>query len=254
MRLRLIFSIGICLLIYIRSTAQNSYDSIPYVFGSLNQQKISTGILLDKSYSLLNLPKYNGQFDTIVSYDDFLEIMNDLRNGWLYDSLPRSERQREEQIIHVYSEDKKLKGILFKTTDSSIIIIPETGYLTLQQCNEYKNKINLPPSQIDKIKYFSTKKFMLSAGIGLFTLGIAGSIFGYSQGDDVPPSSKNWTFNFNPLYTAKQKAMFDGIIGGAIGLTAGIIIGVVKITIPIYKSRRQFDVYRDDLREISLVK
>lgn len=104
-----------------------------------------------------------------------------------------------------------VKGYFHELKDSSIVIFNSKN----------KELIELPVSNIDKIKIRKKNRIGRGAGIGAASGLLFGAILGYSDGDDPPD-----TILFR--YTAEEKAGASAIMFLPIGAGIGAGIGSIK--------------------------
>ena len=148
----------------------------------------------------------------------------------------------------------KMRGTLYQTKDSSIVIANSFNRLVLKSGNfdlstvDFKN-IYLIETREDNVV---SKELWKGALAGFLTGAIAGIISGFVSGDDVCEGTF-CIFRFS----AEQKALMGGLVFGIIGLPVGagvkaiITSSSLKITIPISGNYERFNENKERLKEYS---
>jgi hypothetical protein len=135
-----------------------------------------------------------------------------------------------------------IKDILYQIRDSSIIVADcfnrdlfSSKYPITKNEIGYKN--------INTIKIRSKHAII----IGTFSCAILGSFLGagigFLEGDD-PHNQFFWL-------SAKEKSLYDGILGGLSGAAIGALLGSIRITIPINRSIETFNNNKEQLKKYS---
>lgn len=151
-------------------------------------------------------------------------------------------------IVKIFANQKQIvnKGVLYKVTDSSVIVISEIDYYNFKNSLSFK-QIEIPIKEIDKIKISRKGYFIKSLGIATATGATLGAIAGFSSSDGQS-SNNNIVF-----LTTQEKAIILGVGGAIAGIVAGSIIGFVKTTIPINKKAFEFKISKAYLEKRSLI-
>ena len=87
--------------------------------------------------------------------------------------------------------------------------------------------------------------FLIGALFGV----IVGGTIGMMAGDDPPCGTNDW---FCSPVKAEEKAVIGGISMGLLGAGAGLIIGSIKINIPINRNMGTFKKNRRTLKKYSV--
>jgi hypothetical protein len=148
----------------------------------------------------------------------------------------------------------KMRGTLYQTKDSSIVIANSFNRLVLQSGNfdlstvDFKN-IYLIETREDNVV---SKELWKGALAGFLMGAVAGIISGFASGDDVCEGTF-CIFSFR----AEQKALMEGRVFGIIGLPVGagvkaiITSSSLKITIPITGNYERFNENKERLKQYS---
>ena len=148
----------------------------------------------------------------------------------------------------------RIRGTLYQTKDSSVIIANSFNKLVLQSGNfdlstvDFQNIYQIETREDNIV----SKELWKGALAGFVTGAIAGIITGFASGDDVQEGYFD-IFNF----TAGEKALMAGFVFGVIGLPVGtgvqaiITSSSLKITIPISGSYERFKENKERLNQYS---
>ena len=142
------------------------------------------------------------------------------------------------KVIDFQKKENK-NGILYKVTDSSLVIITEIDYYKFKNNIDFQKTV-IPFSNIDKIKISKKNHFWRAFGITTLAGAGIGALSGYFGGDDHPT---NGVVGF----TAKEKAVIVGVGGTCIGALAGTVIGLAQINIPINRKYIEFSRRKESL-------
>lgn len=153
-------------------------------------------------------------------------------------------------LIWIYTDNSpyRLSGILYKTNDSSLVIIKSYP----PNNSNYKSpKTTIKATSINTIKIRQKNNRLIGVLIGGITGGSIGGFYGYSLGDD-PPTYCSALTCFKPRFKAKEKAVIGFISMAGLGVLVGIL-GTIKVKIPINKSMNNFNKNKYKLKEYSIL-
>ena len=141
-------------------------------------------------------------------------------------------------------------GTLLYVTDSATVLrIANTGK---QQTGILQTQTAFPFSKVESIalqRKGSVGRGMLWGGISGAALGI---LMGYISGDDPPHQNTPGQIDWSIRLTAREKALFLGILGGGGGTAIGGIIGALaKKTFIIGGKKENHDLYRQTVLEMA---
>jgi hypothetical protein len=138
--------------------------------------------------------------------------------------------------INMLEEPYEVQGTLYKLNDSSLVV---SHYKTFTEFIIYNNPtIELQIKNIDQIGIRKKNRVLKGILIGGVSGFAAGSLIGLSRGDDED-------------LTAEQKAIRGGITLGIPGALVGMLIGSVKIVIPIETNIGSYKTQRNKLQQYS---
>lgn len=134
-----------------------------------------------------------------------------------------------------------IKGVLYSSLDSSVIIsnsYEKSDYLS----GAYRTK-EIHYKEITTIKIRSKNSILKGAAIGCLSGMLLGVISGLVAGDD-PPCPGGISGWFCVRYTAEEKALIRGISYSLLGTGLGLGFGAIKISLPINKNKKDYDLAR----------
>lgn len=136
--------------------------------------------------------------------------------------------------VELSQKGQKHKGQLLQLKDSSIVI----------QYWQEEKVLEIPVSEIDKLKFRKKGAIGIGAGIGAGAGILAGIISGVASGDDEP--SETW-FDFSS--TAEEKATGGAITLGILGAATGSVIGSIKKKFSINGTQEIYTKMKPDLNK-----
>lgn len=135
----------------------------------------------------------------------------------------------------------KIKGVLYQTNDSGILIANTFSrkdlFLDNYQITGFNN------NDLDKIHLRGLNNIGKGILWGTFGGLFVGAIIGFASGDDPP----NVLFSM----TAAEKALGLGIFGGVSGAVIGVALGSIRIRIPINGNLDNFNKNKELLKKYS---
>ena len=149
--------------------------------------------------------------------------------------------------VFLTENDSIIRGSLYKVGDSSIKILPNIYLKQGLISNATVSTVNY--NQIEKI--YIRNKSNLKAG--LFAGAVTGLIIGVSAGflaGDDPPCGRDGFF-CHPV-SAKEKAILIGVPSAVLGAGIGLIIGSLKVKIPIKGKAKNFKLKKNRLERYSV--
>ena len=138
--------------------------------------------------------------------------------------------------ITLIDKPYEVNGVLYELKDSTLLI---SNYKTFSEfIVENSPTIELDISNIDLIEARKRKRLGIGIIIGAASGFAVGSIIGLARGDDAESS-------------AGEKAMIGGVSLAIPGASVGMLVGSVKISIPIEGSLLNFKNNKKDLLKYS---
>lgn len=113
--------------------------------------------------------------------------------------------------IHNNDGSKRIKGFVYQTTDTSLVLVKKSGEAEKQ---------SIPIAQISKVSFRRVNNPWICALAGAGISAIIGGVWGYSDGDSEP----NHIF----YLTAPEKATLGAILLFPVGLVVGFGLGFIK--------------------------
>jgi len=138
-------------------------------------------------------------------------------------------------IITTVFQGQNYKGPLLEVKDSSLTISSKGG------------PVSIPSNSIKDIKFKRTASVGRGAAVGGLTGFFTGAIVGLASGDEECPQG-SW---FCTEVTAEEKALGGGLVLGAVGSVAGVIVGALIHTpkIKINGDQSIFLAKKEDIRK-----
>jgi hypothetical protein len=166
-------------------------------------------------------------------------------------SIPFLSTAQEDTIPKIYrawitlnNNSPEVKGVLFETKDSSISIT--NSFSRSDYLSGNFNVTTIYYNNIYKINARRNNSVIAGFFLGAAAGAITGAIIGGSKGDDVCPAHHLCLFQM----TAGQKAAL-GTLCSIPGATTGMIIGQIRIKIPINGSIQTFHKNKERLKKYS---
>lgn len=162
--------------------------------------------------------------------------------------IGRYGRPSRTYVTWMYLTEKNslVKGSIYRVEDSSIVVLPNTYLKQGFTSNATKSIFNY--TQIDNV-YIRNKK---SPWIGLVIGAVSGMAIGVASGfiaGDDPPCDDPF---FCVPVSAEAKAIMIGVPAAVIGAGIGLIIGSLKVKIPINGKAKNFDMKKSQLERYSI--
>ncbi len=138
--------------------------------------------------------------------------------------------------VNLFEEPYEVQGTLYQLNDSSLLV---SHYKTFTEFIIDNNPtIELRVNNIDQIGARKKNRMFKAILLGGASGFVAGSLIGFSRGDDED-------------LTAEQKAIRGGITLGIPGALVGMLIGSVKVVIPIEGSLSNYRKQHAKLQQYS---
>ena len=152
--------------------------------------------------------------------------------------------------ISLNDESPRLKGVLYETKDSSIMVSNSFQTADYASGKFEVSKINY--NNIDHVKIRIKNSVLNRALIGAVTGFTIGVLAGFIEGDDPPRNGLDMRI-FSPHMTAESKAIVYGIGYAFCGAGIGALVGTIKLRIPINGDISKFNRNRSKLKRHSFL-
>jgi hypothetical protein len=238
--------INVCIIIVltvitIKSQEQDSLIEIyPGIGYSMDLDEMNeTGLLNLKRFSTFVDAKYFIRDDSLlivkVAYldessktkDSVLlfnkSIVGNIRASIHQIKLDKAQNPDQYQQVTVMTNNGDHYYCVIEYADQNTLTILNKEFDYTSSALSETKRITLLKAEINKVMINGESYVMNGLLIGTLTGFLTGAIIGYADGDD-PPSQ--WLFHM----TAGEKAIFSGIALGAIGMVAGLIVGLTATT------------------------
>lgn len=147
------------------------------------------------------------------------------------------EKRKYKAWVHLHDATTPVTGFLLMATDSSILLSKKADVSNPGTIME------LPTSQINKIKLSSRGKLGRSVAAGAAIGAGSGLILGFASGDDQEGFL---------TFSKEEKAIISGIMLGLMGAMIGLFVGLKKKIIYLNGSAEKYRLYRPLLNRYAL--
>ena len=155
--------------------------------------------------------------------------------------------------IRLMNMNYYVNGLLYDIKDSSVLVFSYPNFLYTSDYysnGEYYYKFySVDISNIKSISYRRTNSIGVGIGIGAVGGLLVGGTIGYMQGDDSCKGMPWCVLSFS----AEQKSLIYSVPGMMIGMAIGGFIGASYTTFRIDGKKSEYDNYKKELKEFSIV-